>query len=52
VKAQERPDEHDQPEDSDVLKRRLDGHCPDDVGRDQEFQASRMLRPNTVRTIR
>ena len=36
--AQERPDEDDQPKDSDVLERGLDGDGPDDVGGHQELQ--------------
>src|SRR3954452_18641621 len=36
--AQERPDQDDQPEDGDVLERRLDGDGPDDVGGHQELQ--------------
>jgi hypothetical protein len=50
--AKERPDEHDQPQDSDVLEGGLNSDGPDDVGRDKELQSQQDAAPDTVRTIR
>src|SRR4029450_12542699 len=43
--AQECPDQHDQPQDGDVLQRGLHGDGPDDVGRDQELQPQQNAAP-------
>jgi MFS family permease len=43
--AQERPDQHDEPEDQDVLQGRGHGDGPDQVGGDEDLQAQQQRAP-------